>query len=366
MRRGWRWLVVAAGTAAFVALPIAARFVPAGHSSISAAGLLARIQASAGVQWSGYAESTGGLALPVTDQFNSINDLFGDTTQLRVWWRATDDWRVDAINLTGESDLRGDRNGTWTWDYESNTARRTVGNIAPVIRLPRADDLVPASLARRLLSQASPIQVTRLPQVRIAGHGAAGLRVHTQDARSTIDHIDVWALPSNGLPVRVKVYGVGDSTPVLASSLLDLSTAAPAPSDTDFEPTPGARVRSGQGNDIVAAIDEFGRSSPPAEVAGLPREPLHLGAVGVYGRGVTVLVAVPLPPRLARTLIDQLTATPGASEVRARVSVNVGPVNLMVSGPGFDSARWLLVGTVTPATLESAADDLPPAVGFRR
>lgn len=366
MTRGWRWLVVSAGTAALVALPFGARLLPAGHSSVGADTLLARIQGSAGVQYSGYAEANGGLALPVTDRFNSINDLFGDTTTLRVWWRANDDWRVDAVNLTGETDLHRDDVGVWSWNYETNTAQRTIADVVPVVRLPRSDDLVPSSLARRLLSQATPFQASRLPDARIAGHTAAGLRVNTFDTRSTIDHIDVWALPGNGLPVRVRVYATGDTVPVLASTLLDLSTSAPTPGDTAFHPSAGARIRSGQNADIVSTIDQFGRNAPPDELGGLPRQALQLGSVGVYGRGVTVLVAVPLPPRLARDLTDQLAATPGSSKNGDRIAVAVGPVSLMMSDAGLDSSRWLMAGTVTAATLDIAANELPPAVGFRR
>jgi hypothetical protein len=365
MTRAWRWLVVAVATGLLVALPSAARLLPVGHSAINAADLLSRIKTSADVRYSGYAEATGGLALPVTTRFNSINDLFGDSTRLRVWWRASDDWRVDAVNLAGEHDLRRDRTGVWTWDYESNTAERAVADVAPVVRLPRADDLVPATLTRRLLSQATAAEVTRLPDARIAGHDAAGLRLRPGDPRSTIEHVDVWALPASGLPVRIEIFGAGSSAPVLASSLLDLSTAAPARSDTAFAPPADAKVRSGRESDIVAAIDQFGVSTPPPSLAGLARQPVNLGSVGVYGRGVTLLVAVPIPRRLARTLFTQLSTTPGSAEAAGGIAVGVGALHLLLSAPGLDDARWLLAGTVTPSTLVTASAQLPPAAGFR-
>jgi hypothetical protein len=48
------------------------------------------------------------------------------------------------------------------------------------------------------------------------------------------------------------------------------------------------------------------------------------------------------------------------------MSIAVGPVRLLLSEPGVDDARWLLVGTVEAATLTAAAEELPPAVGFHR
>jgi hypothetical protein len=386
MTRSWRWLVVLAGVAVLVAVPFAVRRIPVAGSSISAADLLHRIQSSADVRYSGFAESTGGLALPVSNRFNSLNELFGATTQLRVWWRGSHDWRVDAVTPAGETDLHGDRAGTWVWDYESNTAVRALTDTplllpaprpagpndarpaagsAPIIRLPRSDDLVPANLARRLLSQATPGEVTRLPDARVAGHSAAGLRLRPGDKRSTIDHVDVWALPGNGLPLRVAVYG-GSASAAFDSTLLDLSLSRPPRADTAFRPVAGADVRSGQGADIVATIDRFGHGAPPPRLAGLARQPLDLGAVGVYGRGVTMVVAVPLPSQLAGSMADALTGTTGSIAGRSAVSIGIGPVQLLLSEPGVDDARWLLVGTVKAATLSAAAAELPPAVGFHR
>jgi hypothetical protein len=91
----------------------------------------------------------------------------------------------------------------------------------------------------------------------------------------------------------------------------------------------------------------------------------------VYGQGVTTLVAVPVPARLARTLARQLAGTPGSvavsgggSEIGA-LSISVGPLNLLLSAEGVDDARWLLAGTVTAPTLVNAVAELPPAAGLR-
>lgn len=364
MRR-WRWAVVVLVTAGFVAVPFAAHLLPAGNSAISATDLLSRIRSSAPVAYSGYAQSKGGLALPVgADQFDVINDLFGGSSQLRVWWRAADDWRVDSIGLTGESDVHQDGTGTWTWDYESDTARRNSQTNLPVVRLPRADDLVPASLARRLLSEADPADVRRLPGARIAGNETAGLRLTLHDRRSTIDHIDVWALPSNGLPVRVEIFGAG-SAPVLSTSFLDLSLGAPSATTVGFHAAGSDKLQSGQFADLVATIDQFGNNDPPPRVAGLTRRSdLDLGSVGVYGRGVDLLVAVPLSAQLAGEIVPQLRQTPGVVENGSGISVGVGPLNLQLSPPTGFGARWLLVGTLTKKTLVSAVPYLPPAQGF--
>jgi hypothetical protein len=359
--------VVAAGTLVLLLVPMAVAWIPVGRSAVSAPDLLGRIQRSSGVAFSGYAESSGGLSLPISisTQLNSVDDLVGGTTELRVWWRSSDDWRVDSIDQVGETDLRHDSAGTWTWNYQSNGAARTSEPDVPIVRLPRADDLVPATLARRLLSEASTTEVSRLPDARIAGHDAAGLRLHPPEVGSTVDRVDVWALAASGLAVRVVVYGRGSPLPVLRTSMLDVSVSVPRAAATAFTPPRGSAVRSSEGADIVAVIDQFGTSSPPASLAGFPREPgQHLGAVGAYGRGITTLIALPLPAQLAYPVARQLSPTGKTETDSGGITVGVGPVNLLLTPPSAEGARWLLVGTVTPATLRTAAAELPPAHGF--
>ncbi|MEO8888258.1 MAG: transcriptional regulator [Jatrophihabitantaceae bacterium] len=372
MRSQWRWAIVGVGVAVLALMPAALARLPAGHSSISAAELLTRIRNSASVDFSGYAEATGSLALPVTaDRFGSLNDLFGGTSDLRVWWRGSADYRVDTIGPVGESDLHHDATGDWTFDYESNTATHVAAPLAPLsgavpfVRLPRADDLVPPMLARRLLAQATSAQLTRLGDVRIAGRDAAGLRLTTNDPRSTIAHVDVWALPSSGLPLQVKVFGRSSGTPVLRTSLLDVSTATPAASVTAFDPAAGVHLSSDDAPDLVSAIERFGQGQAPARLAGLPGRPdLGSGPVGVYGQGVTIMVAVPLPGRVADSLAAQLSNVVGVVDRPTGLTFGVGPLELLL-GPATDGdGRWLLAGTVTTATLRTAGAQLPAVPGF--
>jgi hypothetical protein len=366
MTRVRRWTLVGVLVAVLLALPSLVGHLPVSRSDVTAANLLGKIQTSESVPFSGYGEATGGLALPVTDQFNSIADLFGGTTTLRAWWRGSTDWRVDTIDVTGEDDLHQDATGSWDWNYESNTATRVSGASAPV-RLPRADDLLAPTLARRLLSQASADEVTRLADRRIAGRDAAGLRLVPSDPQTTISHVDVWAVASSGLAVAVEVYGKGSTATVLTSDLLDLSTSTPSPSTIAFTPPVGAKIRVAQRPDIVASLNQLGRVRPPSTLAGLPREQTSgLGSVGVYGRGVTLMIAIPLPPRFEGSIAKELQSAVGVTTTSDGGSLlNVGPVNLLLTPPMFGSA-WLLAGTVDAATMQqAAASELPLVFGPR-
>ncbi|MEN3358692.1 MAG: hypothetical protein V7637_2674 [Mycobacteriales bacterium] len=356
-----RWGAVAAGVAVLVSLPTVVQSLPVSDGGLTAAALLAKVHASEGSAYSGYAEAVGGLNLPLTDQFSSLTDLLGDRTRLRVWWRGRDDWRVDAISATGETDLHQDTTGSWTWDYESDHAQRT----APVaVRLPEPADLDPAQLGRRLLSEADAAEVTRLPARRVAGRDAPGLRLRPTDPQTTVTNVDVWVDPDTGAPLRVGVYGGNTARPVVETSYVDFSSSTPSQADTAFEPPLGQHTTMESGTDDLASrVDTFAPFLPPEQLAGYPlRQRLDgLGSVGTYGRGVTVLAAVPLPGQVAFALDRQLDGTPGIQQTSHGPMLSVGPLSLLLTGRERGGRSWLLTGTMTPAALLRAADDLARA-----
>jgi hypothetical protein len=351
-----RWSVVAGGVAVLVALPTVIGALPVRQSSITAADLLSRIRHSTGAAYSGYAESYGGLALPVTRQFNEVADLFGQTTQMRVWYRGRTDWRVDTIAASGESGLHANRAGTWTWDYESNTATWTGGLLDPAVRLPTAGDLLPTNLARRLLSEATPDQVRRLPAKRIVGRSVPGLRLTPHERGSTIEHVDVWADEGTGLPLRVDVFGSG--TTVMSTRFLDFSTHEPSARDTRFTPPAGARLETQRQPDVAAELNQFGDMTAPSALAGVPRNPQlpAFGSIGIYGSGVTEFAAAPVPGRIAFSLRYQLESS--AAKTKYGLALAIGPLSMLLTKFDLIGNAWLLTGTVTQATLARAAAQL--------
>jgi hypothetical protein len=366
-----RWLAVLAGIGLLLALPSVVAALPAASSTISAADLLSRIQHSGQVGYSGYAESTGGLALPVTSQFTALSDLFGGNTQLRVWWRSDRDWRVDSIGLAGETDTHTEDLGAWTWNYESNTATFTEQPITPEVRLPTDADLLPPQLTRRLLSQATPAEASRLPAARVAGRSAAGLRIVPADPVSTISHVDVWADPATGLPLKVRAVGKGSAGSAISASFLDVQLATPAAGRTAFAIPAGATLHTNSGQDLATVIDRLGGAAPPSRLAGIARNGLlpTLGSIGVYGRGVTEFVAVPLPVRVGYSLHSQLAPVATTRTVPGvpadpdgdslQLTLNSGPLNLLLTPANLPGGPWLLVGTVSSDTLAKAAGELP-------
>ncbi|WP_448640036.1 transcriptional regulator [Geodermatophilus sp. URMC 63] len=360
--RARRWAVVVALLAVLAALPAAVGALPADDADLSAPGLRDAVLASAGVGFSGYAVSAGGLSLPVSDQLPAVADLLSDRTTMRVWWRGPDEHRVDVVSAAGETGVHVDPAGTWTWEYESATARRSD---PAALALPAPPDLVPAALGRRLLSEATDGELTRIGARRVAGRDALGLRLVPAAPAASVARVDVWADAATGLPLAVEVVADGAAVPALDTRFLDLDLGAPPAAVVAFAPPDGARVLPGEdtGGLLREAADrELSPVRLPAELAGLARREVA-GApatVGLYGSGVTLLAVAPLPGRLAAGLRSTLAAAPDAVRDGSSTRITAGPLGLVLVEPPRSGA-YLLVGTVTLDALADAARALTGA-----
>jgi hypothetical protein len=338
--------------------------LPASDTAVSAPELRAAVLASETVAFSGFAESAGGLDLPVTDQLTTVADLFSDRTTMRVWWRGQADNRVDILTPGGETGVHRDVMGTWTWQYEQATALR--GWPTP-LALPAPPDLLPHTLGRRLLSEATDAEVSRVGARRVAGRDALGLRLTPEETASSIGRVDVWVDGDTGLPVQVELYEKDAGRPALDTRFLDLDPTEPSADITAFEPPPGVLLRAGQDAEVVLEAGRRIRPVPlPAELAGLPRRQLSgvPPGIGLFGRGVTLLAVAPLPPRLAGDLRSTLGQSPEAVVDGTGVRVAVGPVALMLVSPA-GHGPYVLTGTVTLDALVEAAAQLPELGGPR-
>jgi hypothetical protein len=349
-----RWALVALAVLLIVATPVVVAAWPTADSDVSAADLLGEVAAAEDHPWSGYVETRGVLELPVADDFEDVGALFSGRTRLRAWWRSAEDWRVDRLETAGETDVAHHDRMTTEWDYEAQRARVSTD---PQIRLPRSADLVPPVLAARVLGGVDAAQVSRVPARRLTGIAAPGLRVRPEAPQSSIDHVDLWADPGSGVVLRVEVYGEGADEPAFTTAFREFSAATPDASTTSFVPTEDTEVSSDPVLDIADAANQFASVRPPASIGGLARSAASDRAVGVYGAGITELIAIPLRDQEAGPLREQLGSTPGARQVEAGTVVTAGPLGVLLTGKCGDA--WLVTGTVTTATLEDAAGELP-------
>ena len=342
------------GTLLLVGAPLGLRLLPAADSDVSASQLLDRAQQAKDEPWSGTVETEGNLQLPDADRFSEVGALFGERTRMRAWWQDDDHWRVNQLLLTGEVDLVHEDDTTLRWDYERFEVRVSRD---PEIRLPRSADLVPPVIAERLLRGIGPSDVERIPARRVAGTSALGLRLEPPSELSSIDHANLWLDPDSGVPLRVEVYAERDGDPDFTSQFRDFSAERPPDRLVDFDTPQGADVEFDDVLDIADAANQYAPVLPPPTVAGLTKAASSDRAVGVYGRGMTQVIAIPLRDREADALRAQLATTPTVEQSPGRTLVSVGPLGVVLTGDKGDGG-WLLAGTLTRQALMRAAYDV--------
>ena len=256
---------------------LAAAGVRSASDAATGASRLARGIGLDGHRLAGEVRTQGSLDVPLdSSSFGGIARLLGEHSDLRVWWRDADTWRIDRLRTTGESDIARNGGLSVRWSYEEGRARFAA--YSP-IRLPDDNDIVPPALAARLLDGARGDELSRLPARRVAGRSAAGLRLVPANPASTIARVDVWADESSGLPLRVEVYGEDDTAhPTLTSEITRLDLGDPTNSEVGFRLSPGVngrpwldtgRRRPGERVRAVPAAHEGDRAGSPRR-AGRP------------------------------------------------------------------------------------------------
>ena len=293
------------GTALLCALPAVIAALPVSSSAISAPALRDRILASAGVPYQGYAESTVNLGLPELPDLHNVSLLLDGTTDQYVWYHSPAYWRADEVTGTGESDTYADGGVTYLWNYGANLLTQITG--AEPVRLPRAADLLPPALARRLLDTAGRAdRISRLPDRRIAGVDAAGLRLVPTGTGTTVGSVQIWADPASGLPVQVQITGRGTAghpgQAVLLSTFLELSRTQPDLNAVTPHPAPGVGLTTTRLPDVDGVLNGDGDGDRdgdqfPLQLGGLRHVALPGSPPGVaiYGSGLSRFVLLPLP-----------------------------------------------------------------------
>ena len=175
-----------------------------------------------------------------------------------------------------------------------------------------------------------------------------------------MDRVEIFVDAETGLPLRVRVFAKGADNPALDTRFVDLDLTPPSADPTTFEPPAGARTETG---DTLGILQNAARDLPavplPDTLAGLPRRTLEGAppAIGIYGRGITVLAVVPLPRGVANDLRNAAAVDPNAVTDDLGSRLTAGPLGiLLVAGTGRNQS--VIVGTVTLDALAQAAGEL--------
>jgi len=364
-RASWRWPAVAAGVAILCALPVLASALPVSVPALTAAQLRDRIVASAGMSYSGYAESNATFGLPPLSGLSSVTSLLDGVTKMRVWQAAPDRWRVDVLSDAGERDTYqlGTREFLWNSGAQLTTEVLQQGPGQPGIRLPRAADLVPTALAQRVLDEAGPAaKYSTLPPVRVAGRSAVGLRVTPGDPDSTIGQIDIWAVPSTGLPLMVEVFGRGARTPALQSQFFQVGPwQATAGVLTPPSGGPGTGFTVTSSSNLAGVLKNLEHEMLPETLAGrrwVPPPGALFSTVGLYGGGLSTFAVLTLRAGTGSGLMDGARSaggTPYSFPDGTGVLISASLVNAVIAQSDRSADTFIITGTVSGTVLLRAA-----------
>jgi hypothetical protein len=368
------WALAAALAAVAVLAPQVPSWLPVSAAAVDPATLRDRILSSTRHPYQGYAEITGKLALPELPKVADVTSLLTTTTRVRSWYADPDRWRFDVLSGqfagAGERDVYRTPDGEFTWDYNANLLTQLIGE--PPVRLPRAGDLLPPDLARRVLAAAQDDPVTALPARRVAGVDAAGLRLTPADPDTTIGHVDIWADPDSGLPLAVELTARGGTRPVLLSRFLGLDPGTPGDDVLVPRQGPGTGFTIATAPDIGDALGTLGRGRIPLRLAGRDLRQADVGGVhgvGVYGGGLSAFVALPVPRDIGSGAAEAITNAGGASEDLARgeaLALSIAPLSVVVARSEFARRWYLLAGMTTTDVLLDAAGELTSQPRSRR
>jgi outer membrane lipoprotein-sorting protein len=229
----------------------------------------------------------------------------------RLWWSSDGRGRLELQSDSGDTQVLWDETGVTVYDSSANTVYKL-----PVTIPARSSDHGGPSLAdidsflKRLaenwsLSEAAPTDLAGQPAYRVTVSPAhsAGLLGSLQLA---------WDA-NQGVPLEIALTAEGQSSPVLALTITDVSYGAVSSSDLNVTPPAGVKTvdlgSTSGGNDTkgkhqsvsglaaVQAALPFTVSAPDALV-GLPRKSVQLiggsqkGALVLYGQGLGAIAVV--------------------------------------------------------------------------
>lgn len=330
-----------------VGLPRMLSFWSASDAAIGTDELLQLIGDAGELPYSGHVEAEGSLGLPTTPPFSEFVAVSSGPSRLRVWWQDAATWRVDRLEPLGGDTLYHEGDSTISWNAESLEATRTHDGLAVI---PQTVDLLPPRLAAWSLEGSDAAEISRLPPARVAGIEAAGLRIKPTGEQATIQHVDVWADPDTGLPLRVQIWGA-DPEPAVDTRFVDIEFDRPSEEVTTFQPTQGVYLAA-SGGGLAGHIPGVYRS---VALAGLPLTPGHATEpVTRYGRGLTQLLVIALDEHVAESLRQRLAADPTAVVDSHGTWLSAGPLHLLLTPCIGRTASWLLTGTVNDDTLRRA------------
>ena len=217
----------------------------------TAAELLVDLQTAVPQPLSGTVVQKSDLGLPNLSASGAqgssdFTSLLTGTHTLRVWYGGKDKQRVALLGSLGESDVVRNGNDVWTWSSQKNEAthsRLTDEDLKKVKPSGTPLPSTPQEAADQALAAISPTtEVSTDGTAKVAGRAAYELVLKPKDASSRIGQVRLAIDAEKKMPLRVRLYARGASSPAFEVGFTQVSFTAPDPAQFTFTPPPGATM----------------------------------------------------------------------------------------------------------------------------
>ncbi|WP_375501421.1 outer membrane lipoprotein carrier protein LolA [uncultured Jatrophihabitans sp.] len=254
--RALRWLVPAGigGIVAVASVVLQTDTTQSrGLPRMTPAALLADVQAAPTTGFSGTVLSRVSLGLP---ELPSLGGGSGDRTPLtallsgshtvQVWYGGADEQRVALLGALDETDIFRSGRQLWLWNSSDRVAQHAVLPARPASDpiASAAPTVSPSALASQVLAAVSPTtQVQVRTGERIADRNAYELTLTPRTSATRVASVQISVDASTKLPLAVRVYARGSSSPSIDVAFTSVRFTAPATTFFTFSPPSGAAVR---------------------------------------------------------------------------------------------------------------------------
>ena len=292
----------------------------------------------------------------------------------RFWWSPDAGGRIELQSNAGDAQILWDKTRLTVYDSSSNTVYRL-----PLPAHRRESRSAPPTLAdvdRFLKDLAGEVSVSDPAPSNVAGQPAYRVTVEPQHSAGLLGSLGLAWDAVRGVPLEVAVRAQGQSAPVLALKVTEISFGPVSASDVTVTPRAGARVvdlgtresrgENGGGNDQppVTGLEAVQAQVPftivaPETLVGLPRQSVRLigatdkGALVLYGHG---LGGIALVERTARGEEPgkSLPAVAVGSVSGHELATQLGTILLFT----HRDVSFVLAGSMPTAGAEAAARSL--------
>lgn len=242
--------------------------------------------------------STGAVSLP---------GLLAGSTTARIWQAGTDRARIAVDAPFAEYDVVRNGQDVWTFDSAStDVTHLTLPAAAPGQEQPAVPEsgATPQAAAEQVLALIDPTtEVTVGTRAMVAGRPAYELVLKPKDAGTLVDTVRIAVDGQTSLPLRVRVYGVGQADPAVEIGFTSVRFETPDASTFAFVPPPGSQVTE-------RSLEGLKAQKAPTGTAPEATQGQRPVVLGTGWTSVVELSGVTLPASAAQTI--GLLATPVA------------------------------------------------------